>query len=52
MLDAQGDVANCSLTEYARDGDGMCLVRYNDVTHLREEDEPVTAEPSGPHGPR
>ena len=51
-VDAAGDVANCSLTSYVLDEDGMRLERYNDVDHLREEHEPVTAEPDGPHGPR
>ncbi|HUR15411.1 MAG TPA: histidine phosphatase family protein [Mycobacteriales bacterium] len=51
-VDAEGDVANCSLTEYARAGDALRLVRYNDVAHLEREHEPVTAEPEGPRGPR
>jgi probable phosphoglycerate mutase len=46
-IDAQGEVANCSVTEYSSrpDAVGMTLVRYNDVTQLRETDTPVTAEP-------
>jgi broad specificity phosphatase PhoE len=51
-IDREGDVANCAITEYVADGDRMRLERYNDVTHLRTEDEPVTAEPEGLHGPR
>jgi 2,3-bisphosphoglycerate-dependent phosphoglycerate mutase len=51
-VDAQGDVANCSITEYVRAGDALELRRYNDVDHLQREHEPVTAEPEGPHGPR
>lgn len=46
-IDAQGDVANCALTEYRHTGDrGLALVRFNDtapldragttVTHARE----------------
>jgi broad specificity phosphatase PhoE len=49
-IDAQGDVANCSVTEYRFDpdhgkGGGMRLVRYNFVTPLLEEGAPVTSEP-------
>jgi 2,3-bisphosphoglycerate-dependent phosphoglycerate mutase len=51
-VDRQGDVANCSLTEYVLEGEDLRLVRYNDVTHLKVEHEPVTAEPDEPHGPR
>ena len=51
-VDTQGDVANCSVTEYAHESGSLRLLRYNDVAHLRAEDEPVTAEPDGPHGPR
>jgi broad specificity phosphatase PhoE len=51
-VDAQGDVANCSLTTYVREGDELRLAGYNDVTHLREEHEKVTAEPDSPHAPR
>lgn len=51
-IDRQGDVANCSLTTYTADGLGMRLDGYNDVAHLEERSEPVTAEPEGPHGPR
>lgn len=51
-IDAEGDVANCAVTGYVRDEPGLRLERYNDVSHLRREHEPVTAEPEGPHGPR
>jgi broad specificity phosphatase PhoE len=53
-VDAAGDVANCSLTSYLleTDRDVLRLDRYNDVQHLRQQDEPVTAEPDGPHAPR
>lgn len=51
-IDKQGDVANCSLTTYELDGRGLVLTGFNDVEHLREQHEPVTAEPDGPHAPR
>ena len=49
-IDAQGDVANCSVTEYRFDpdhgkGGGMRLVGYNFVAPLLEEGAPVTSEP-------
>ncbi len=46
-IDAQGEVANCSITEYAArpDGSGLELVRYNALTPLRQAGTPVTAEP-------
>jgi probable phosphoglycerate mutase len=49
-IDTQGDVANCSVTEYVCDpnhgrGGGMRLVRYNFVAPLRDEGAPVTSEP-------
>jgi len=49
-IDAQGDVANCSVTEYAfdpacgRDGE-LALVRYNFTAPLERAGAPVTAEP-------
>jgi broad specificity phosphatase PhoE len=51
-VDRLGDVANCAVTAYVSDGDGLRLEKYNDTAHLEAEDEPVTAEPEGPHGPR
>ena len=51
-VDRLGDVANCAITSYVSDGGSLRLEAYNDTTHLVEEDEPVTAEPEGPHGPR
>jgi broad specificity phosphatase PhoE len=51
-IDGQGDVANCSITSFARTEHGMQLVAYNDVRHLRQEDEAVTAEPDVAHAPR
>jgi len=57
-IDREGDVANCSVTEYrfdagqGRDGK-MMLVRYNDVTHLAENHAgAVTTEPDRTPGVR
>jgi probable phosphoglycerate mutase len=52
-IDAEGDVANCSVTEYAFDrsqdpGAGLVLQRYNFVVPLQQEGTPVTAEPDAP----
>jgi len=49
-IDAQGDVANCGVTEYAFSaaappGNGLALVRYNFVAPLEAEGTPVTSEP-------
>lgn len=46
-IDREGDVANCSVTEYGLEsGDqAMHLVRYNHVAPLKREGAPVTAEP-------
>lgn len=46
-IDAEGDVANCGVTEYRLDaGSGrLQLVRYNMVTPLREGGADVTAAP-------
>ena len=49
-VDAEGDVANCSVTEYALDsrageGGGLALVRYNFVTPVEDAGAPVTTEP-------
>jgi len=52
-IDAQGDVANCAVTEYAFDpkaglaGD-MRLVRYNFTAPLEQEGAPVTRAPDAP----
>ena len=52
-IDAEGDVANCSVTSYRyRGGPLMELHRYNETTHLEQEDEPVTAESDVPGAPR
>jgi broad specificity phosphatase PhoE len=49
-IDAEADVANCSVTEYAFDpdaGDGgdLCLVRYNFTAPLERAGAPVTTAP-------
>ncbi len=48
-VDRQGDVANCSVTEYAYDPqenpDGMVLRRFNFTAPMEQEGTPVTAEP-------
>jgi probable phosphoglycerate mutase len=52
-IDADGDVANCSVTSYRYEPRrGMTLVHYNDLTPLEEQDEDVTAEPDVPGAPR
>jgi 2,3-bisphosphoglycerate-dependent phosphoglycerate mutase len=48
-IDAQGDVANCSVTEYAFEPDRVTdgkpvLVRYNFVAPVEREGKPVTSE--------
>ncbi|MBK1660502.1 histidine phosphatase family protein [Paracraurococcus ruber] len=56
-IDAEGDVANCGLSEYGfdpargRDG-GPVLLRWNFVAPLHEQGAPVTAEPDAPAGAR
>jgi len=52
-IDREGDVANCSVTEYAFGPDagptgGLVLHRYNFTTPLEREGTPVTAEPDRP----
>lgn len=56
-VDAEGDVVNCGVTEYAFDpgrgvGGGMSLTRYNFTAPLEEEGTPVTAEPDVSVGAR
>ena len=56
-IDAEGDVANCSVTEYAFDprqgrGGGLVLQAYNFVVPLQAQGTPVTAEPDAPAGAR
>jgi broad specificity phosphatase PhoE len=50
-IDRQGDVANCSITEYrhqdgGRRGGELVLQRYNFVAPLEQADTEVTAEPA------
>ena len=49
-IDHEGDVANCSITQYrfeegGRRGGDLVLERYNFVAPLQEDGAPVTAEP-------
>ena len=49
-IDAEGDVANCAVTEYAfrpeANGSGsLVLEKYNFVAPLQQEGAPVTSEP-------
>jgi len=44
-VDRAGDVANCSVTEYAPDTTGLRLIRYNHTIPLQREGETVTAAP-------
>ena len=48
-VDREGDVANCSITEYAPDPErGPRLVRYNFTVPMEREGETVTAAPDSP----
>lgn len=47
-IDAAGDVANCSITQYA----GTELLRYNFVAPLEEDATPVTTTPDVPIAPK
>jgi broad specificity phosphatase PhoE len=52
-IDRQGDVANCSVTSFVGGPRGMQLQVYNDVRHLRvDEEAEVTAEPDVARAPR
>ena len=56
-IDAEGDVANCAVSEYAFDpkggrAGGMALQAYNLVVPLEEQGAPVTAEPDAQVGAR
>jgi broad specificity phosphatase PhoE len=51
-VDRQGDVANCSITSFVSRGEGMELEAFNDVGHLAQENEAVTAEPDVARAPR
>jgi probable phosphoglycerate mutase len=48
-IDAEGDVANCSVTEYSHkaglEGGTLKLSRYNFITPLKQQGATVTAEP-------
>jgi broad specificity phosphatase PhoE len=49
-IDREGDVANCSITEYRFDpqqgkGGGLALVRYNATRPIETQDEEVTSAP-------
>jgi probable phosphoglycerate mutase len=49
-IDAEGDVANCAVTEYSlvrgkEDADSLVLERYNFVVPLEQEGTPVTSSP-------
>ena len=49
-IDAEGDVANCAITEYSfelgKDGEGsLVLKKYNFVAPLEREGAPVTFTP-------
>jgi broad specificity phosphatase PhoE len=57
IVDAEKDVANCSVTSYRSvltpDGHGqMALERYNWVAPLEDASQPVTREPDVPVAPR
>jgi|tagenome__1003787_1003787.scaffolds.fasta_scaffold20865302_2 probable phosphoglycerate mutase len=55
-IDAEGDVANCSVTEYRAprnaEGSSMILVRYNFTAPLEEKGTVVTKEPDASVGAR
>jgi len=45
-IDAEGDVANCGVTTYSRNGEGgLTLEVYNFVAPLKEEGAPITSAP-------
>jgi hypothetical protein len=49
-IDAQGDVANCAVTEYAYQDRGddegsLVLLRYNETAPLERQGAPVTSAP-------
>ena len=56
-IDAEGDVANCSITEYCfaetEEGDGeMKLLRYNVIAPMVADKTPVTSNPDAIAGSR
>jgi broad specificity phosphatase PhoE len=48
-IDAQGDVANCAVTEYVlnrkEEGGSLVLTKYNFVAPLEREGAPITFSP-------
>ena len=48
-IDAEGDVANCAVTEYVfyekKEGGSLVLTKYNFVAPLEREGAPVTSSP-------
>jgi len=54
-IDAQGEVANCSVTAYAVDDDDPSALRlklYNHVAPLQDAHEPITSATDAPVAPR
>jgi len=51
-IDSQGDVPNCSITEYEGTPDGMVLVCANFTGHLEEASAPITRASDQPAGPK
>lgn len=56
-IDAEGDVANCSITEYAfgeaeAPVDAPNLIRYNFISHLEKRGATVTSAPDKSSAPR
>jgi broad specificity phosphatase PhoE len=51
-IDQQGDVPNCSITEYAGTPDGMMLVNANFTGHLEQASAPITRASDKPAGPK
>ena len=56
-IDAEGDVANCAITDYRFDpgagrGGGLVLQRYNVVAPMKEDATPVTQAPDAIAGAR
>jgi len=47
-VDRAGDVANCSVTEYAPGAEGLQLLRYNHTIPVEREGEQVTDAPDSP----
>jgi len=51
-IDRQGDVPNCSITEYEGTPDGMKIVRANFIDHLEQANAPITRASDKPAGPK